>query len=118
MSLERFIDRHIGPGESEISNMLNKIGVTTLDELIKQTIPASILIKKPLNLPRGMSEYEYLKYIREIAIKNKVFRSYIGLGYYNTICLPVITRNIIENPTWYTTYTPYQAEISKGRLEA
>jgi glycine dehydrogenase len=98
--------------------MLKKTGLGSLDDLIMQTIPASILMKKPLHLPEGISEYEYLKYIREIGRKNKLFRSFIGMGYYNTITLPVIQRNILENPAWYTSYTPYQAEISQGRLTA
>ena len=118
MPSDIFIDRHIGPREEEIQIMLEKIGVKSLDELIEQTIPADILMKKPLKLSPGMSEYEYLKYIREIGSGNKLFRTYIGTGYYNTISPPVIIRNILENPSWYTSYTPYQAEISQGRLEA
>jgi len=98
--------------------MLDKIGIKSLDELIDKTIPESIKFKEPLDLPEGMSEYDYLKYIRKIAAKNKVFKSYIGMGYYGTILPPVIQRNILENPGWYTSYTPYQAEISQGRLEA
>lgn len=118
MSMDNFIDRHIGPGEKDLRDMLDKIGVRTLDELIKQTIPANIRLDKPIVLSESLSEYEYLRYIRKIGKKNKIFRSYIGMGYYNTICLPVIKRNILENPSWYTSYTPYQAEISQGRLEA
>jgi glycine dehydrogenase len=113
-----FISRHIGPRESEINRMLEQTKAESLDELINQTIPSAIRLEKPLNLPDGMSEYEYLDYIREIGRKNKVFRSYIGMGYYNTAVPPVIRRNILENPSWYTSYTPYQAEISQGRLEA
>jgi hypothetical protein len=118
MSVDNFVDRHIGPEDPEIQEMLDQIGVSSLNELMDQTLPASIRLQKELNIPAGMSEYEYLKYIRGIASKNKLFRSYIGMGYYNTITLSVIKRNILENPAWYTSYTPYQAEISQGRLEA
>ncbi len=118
MVSDKFINRHNGPSKEDIKIMLEKTGSHTLDELIRQTIPSSILMKKPLKLPEGISEYEYLKYIREIGKKNKLFRSFIGMGYYNTITLPVIQRNILENPAWYTSYTPYQAEISQGRLTA
>ncbi len=98
--------------------MLKKIGASSIDELIDQTIPAAIRLKKPLNLPVGLSEYQYHKHLRGIAAKNKVFKTYIGLGYYGTIVPPVNQRNILENPGWYTAYTPYQAEIAQGRLEA
>ena len=113
-----FIDRHNGPRKSEHDIMLKKTGVASIDELIEQTIPAAIRLEKPLNLPEGINEYEYLNHIKEIASKNKIFKSYIGLGYYNTITPGVIQRNVLENPGWYTAYTPYQAEISQGRLEA
>jgi glycine dehydrogenase len=114
-----FSARHIGPRESEIDGMLNVIGVSSLDELIKQTVPPSICHGKPLEMEQeGMSEYEYLNHVRKIAQKNKIFRSFIGQGYYETIMPSVILRNILENPGWYTSYTPYQAEISQGRLEA
>lgn len=112
------IYRHIGPRKEEIAKMLKTIGVSTLDELIDKTIPSSIRLDKPLDLPVGLSEYEYLKTIKEIASANKVYRTYIGLGYYGTKLPSVIQRNILENPGWYTSYTPYQAEISQGRLEA
>ncbi len=118
MSTDIFTDRHIGPGKNEIKEMLGKVGVKDLDELIEQTIPASIRTNVPLNIERGMSEYEYLKRIKQIASENILYRSFIGMGYYNTISLSVIRRNILENPSWYTSYTPYQAEISQGRLEA
>lgn len=118
MVLDIFTNRHNGPSEADMKVMLEKTGVRSLDELIAQTIPSSIMMKKSLHLPEGMSEYEYLKYIRDIGKKNKLFRSFIGMGYYNTITLPVIQRNILENPSWYTSYTPYQAEISQGRLTA
>jgi glycine dehydrogenase len=98
--------------------MLSKIGVSSIDELIEKTVPQSIRLKRPLNLPQAISEAEYLSHIKEVAGKNKLFKTYIGLGYYNTITPSVIVRNILENPSWYTSYTPYQAEISQGRLEA
>ncbi|MCD4735777.1 MAG: glycine dehydrogenase (aminomethyl-transferring), partial [Bacteroidales bacterium] len=113
-----FIKRHLGPGEDEISEMLKKTGVSSLDELIDQTIPESIKLKRKLDLPPGMNEYEYLNHIRGLASKNRLHNSYIGQGYYNTITPGVILRNVLENPGWYTSYTPYQAEISQGRLEA
>lgn len=118
MSSDQFIFRHIGPRPHEIESMVAATGAVSLDELIDKTIPSEIRIKKPLQLPECLSEYEYLKRLREIASKNKLFRSYIGMGYYGTIMPPVIQRNILENPAWYTPYTPYQAEISQGRLEA
>lgn len=98
--------------------MLERIGVDSLDELIGKTIPGSIRLKEPLDLPEGISEFEYIQRLRRIAGKNKLFKSYIGLGYYGTILPAVIQRNVLENPAWYTSYTPYQAEISQGRLEA
>jgi glycine dehydrogenase len=98
--------------------MLDAIGVSSMDELVTLTIPASILKKQVMNLPEAMDEQAYLAYVKEVAAKNKMFRSYMGLGYYNAILPPVIQRNILENPNWYTSYTPYQAEISQGRLEA
>ncbi|MFZ5940055.1 MAG: aminomethyl-transferring glycine dehydrogenase [Bacteroidota bacterium] len=118
MHSDSFKQRHIGPRESDLQFMLAQIGTSGLDELIRKTIPGSILKDSLPDLPEGVSEYQFLKEIREIADKNKVFRSYIGLGFYNTILPPVIQRNILENPNWYTSYTPYQAEISQGRLEA
>ncbi len=118
MITNNFISRQNGPRKEELGKMLEKIGASSLDELIDETIPSSIRLKKPLNLPAGMNEYEYLNHIKEIGAKNKVFKSYIGLGYYNTITPGVLIRNVLENPGWYTSYTPYQAEISQGRLEA
>jgi glycine dehydrogenase len=118
MSSTDFASRHLGPSKTDIPGMLKKIGARSMDELIRKTIPASILIEEPLKLPDGMSEKEYLDYLRAIGAKNKLFRTYLGLGYYGTILPPVIQRNILENPGWYTSYTPYQAEISQGRLEA
>jgi len=113
-----FATRHIGPRDKDVKLMLQKIGASSLDELISQTVPSNIRLKKPLNLPDGMSEFDYLKELKGTAAKNKIFKSYIGLGYYNCIVPPVVQRNILENPGWYTAYTPYQAEISQGRLEA
>ena len=118
ITTDKFVNRHNGPRENEIKAMLDVIGASTLDELIDQTIPETIRLKKPLNLPPGMTEYQYHGYLRGVAGKNQIFKTYIGLGYYNTIVPPVIQRNILENPGWYTAYTPYQAEISQGRLEA
>jgi glycine dehydrogenase len=118
MTMDNFTDRHIGPRQKDIEPMLEKTGCNSLDELIDRTIPASIRMGSPLDLPDGISEYEYFNRLRGMASKNKLYRSYIGLGYYNTIFPAVIQRNILENPAWYTSYTPYQAEISQGRLEA
>ena len=98
--------------------MLKTIGVNSLDQLIEKTVPASIMLEKPLRLPEAMSEFEYLNHIKSIGQKNKMFRSFIGQGYYGVALLSVIIRNVLENPSWYTSYTPYQAEISQGRLEA
>lgn len=118
ITTDKFVDRHNGPRANEIKAMLSKIGASSVNELIDQTIPSAIRLKKPLNLSVGMTEYNYHKHLRAIASKNKVFKSYIGLGYSNTIIPPVVQRNVLENPGWYTAYTPYQAEISQGRLEA
>lgn len=117
-STDRFADRHIGPSPEEEQAMLEAIGVKSLDELISKTVPESIRMDKALDLPVAQSEFEYLEELRELSKKNKVFRSYIGMGYYGTIVPPVVFRNVLENPGWYTQYTPYQAEISQGRLEA
>jgi len=116
--IDRFSSRHNGPRENEVQEMLAKIGVSSVNELIDQTVPEKIRLKKPLKVGEAMTEYQYAKHLRSVAKKNKVFRSYIGLGYYNNILPAVIQRNILENPGWYTAYTPYQAEISQGRLEA
>lgn len=113
-----FIRRHIGPNESETAEMLKVIGAGSLDELIDRTVPTSIRMKKALNLPAAMSESEYLHHIKELSLKNKVLKNYIGQGYYDTHTPAVILRNVFENPGWYTQYTPYQAEISQGRLES
>src|SRR5687767_167802 len=113
-----FIARHIGPNEHDTKQMLKTIGEPSLDALINKTVPSNIRMQKELKLPPAMSEYEYLQHIKEISLKNKVFKNYIGLGYYDTITPSVILRNVFENPGWYTQYTPYQAEISQGRLES
>ncbi len=115
---EQFVNRHNGPSEQDVQAMLQKIDAISLEALIDQTVPAAIRLKQPLNLPEGMSEHAYLQHLRGIAAKNKLYKSYIGLGYYDTIVPSVIQRNILENPGWYTAYTPYQAEIAQGRLEA
>ena len=118
MKTDAFALRHLGPRESDLQNMFKTIGVETLDQLISETVPSAIRLKKDLDLDAPMTEYEYLTHIQELGNKNKVFKSYIGLGYHPTIIPAVIQRNIFENPGWYTAYTPYQAEIAQGRLEA
>lgn len=115
---ESFATRHLGPNDHQIKEMLAVVKAGSVDELIAQTVPANIRLKSPLNLPAAKSEFEFLKHFKKIASKNKLFKSYIGSGYYNTITPGVILRNIMENPGWYTAYTPYQAEIAQGRLEA
>ncbi len=115
---DTFIARHIGPNEAEIREMLQTIGCTSLEDLIDQTVPAAIRMKKPLAIGEGRGEFELIEELKKIAGQNKVYRSMIGMGYYDTITPPVIQRNILENPGWYTQYTPYQAEIAQGRLEA
>ncbi|MBS1636366.1 MAG: aminomethyl-transferring glycine dehydrogenase [Bacteroidetes bacterium] len=118
MTTDKFVSRHNGPREHEVKEMLKKIGVSSIDELIEQTVPSAIRLKQPLKVGAAMSEFQYLKHLKALGKKNKQFRSYIGLGYYNTILPSVIQRNVLENPGWYTAYTPYQAEIAQGRLEA
>lgn len=113
-----FQRRHIGPNEQEVKEMLETIGASTIQELIDKTIPAAIRLQKPLSIPAAISEFDYLHAVKKIAAVNKVFKTYIGQGYYNTITPSVILRNVFENPGWYTQYTPYQAEISQGRLES
>jgi len=113
-----FQSRHIGPSAEETESMLSTIGVNSIDELINRTIPSAIRLKEPLQTPGSVSEYEYLRNLKIVASKNKIFKTYIGQGYYGTITPSVILRNIFENPGWYTQYTPYQAEISQGRLES
>ena len=118
MKTDAFALRHIGPNENELQHMLKTIGAKSLDHLILETIPEDIRLKNPLNLASAMTEYEFSNHISELGNKNKVFKTYIGLGYNQAIVPAVIQRNIFENPGWYTAYTPYQAEIAQGRLEA
>ena len=118
MATQNFSARHIGPRDTDVKDMLSAIGVSSIDELINQTIPSKIRLKNELNLDKPLTEFEYLNHIKALSSKNKLFKSYIGLGYNNTILPSVIKRNVFENPGWYTAYTPYQAEISQGRLEA
>jgi glycine dehydrogenase len=115
---EKFQLRHIAPNQADTFQMLKTIGVNSLDELIDQTVPEKIRLKNPLNLPAAKSEFDYLNTLKQTASKNKVFKSFIGQGYYDVIVPGVIQRNILENPGWYTQYTPYQAEIAQGRLQA
>jgi len=118
MRTDSFALRHIGPKEENLKEMLQTIGVDSLEQLIYETIPDDIRLKQTLNLPKALSENQYAEHIGKLAAKNKVFKSYIGLGYHQGILPAVIQRNILENPGWYTAYTPYQAEIAQGRLEA
>ena len=119
MDTNKFSNRHIGvTTDDDKAAMLKAIGVNSLDELIEQTIPSDIRLTKPLNLPPAMTERKFAEHIAELAGKNKIFTSYIGMGWYDTVCPAPIVRNVFENPAWYTSYTPYQAEISQGRLEA
>ena len=118
MRTDAFALRHIGPRESDLNHMFKAIGVESFEQLIYETVPDNIRLKNDLNLDAPMTEYEYLNHIQELGKKNKLYKSYIGLGYHPTIVPAVIQRNIFENPGWYTAYTPYQAEIAQGRLEA
>ena len=118
MQHDDFIHRHIGPSDSEIEEMLATVGASSLDDLITTTLPASIELDRPLDLPHPSSEPDTLRQLAEFAGRNQVFRSFIGMGYYGTHVPSVILRNVLENPGWYTAYTPYQAEISQGRLES
>ena len=113
-----FSDRHIGPRDNDISEMLEIVNASSIKHLIDETIPQKIHLVKKMNLPESLSENRFIEHIKKIAQKNKNYRSYIGMGYFNTILPGVIQRNILENPGWYTAYTPYQAEIAQGRLEA
>ena len=113
-----FSSRHIGPNPSEKEQMMNTMGVSSIDELIHQTVPEQIRMEKSLRISDAMSEHDFLAHMSDLAGKNKVYKSFIGLGYHETITPSVILRNVLENPGWYTAYTPYQAEISQGRLEA
>ena len=118
MKIEQFSSRHIGVNEKEIEQMVSVIGVNNLNQLIDETIPQNIRLNYELDLPEALTEREFAEHIAELASKNEVFTSYIGMGWYDTITPPAILRNVFENPVWYTSYTPYQAEVSQGRLEA
>jgi glycine dehydrogenase len=115
---EKFENRHNAPDATQIAEMLKVVKAASVDEVINQTVPANIRLKQPLNLPTAQSEYTFLKELKKVLSKNKIFKSYIGTGYYDCITPPVVLRNILENPGWYTAYTPYQAEIAQGRMEA
>jgi len=115
---QEFIARHLGPDSVEQKNMLSQLGYSNMDEFIQAVVPASIRMSHALDLEESISEVEALDELKKLAKQNHVFKSYIGQGYYNTLTPTVILRNILENPAWYTAYTPYQAEISQGRLEA
>ena len=115
---DNFESRHLGSSEKQIGEMLQTIGVDSVQQLIEETVPENIRLKEELKLPKAVAEYEFLSKFRKLASNNKVNKSYLGLGYYNTIVPEVIKRNVLENPGWYTAYTPYQAEIAQGRLEA
>ena len=118
MDTNKYVYRHVGVNPQEIAPMLEAIGIKSLDQLIDETIPQNIRLKQPLNLPEPMTEREFAEHIEELASKNEVYTSYIGMGWYDTVCPAPIMRNVFENPIWYTSYTPYQAEVSQGRLEA
>ncbi|HQO50684.1 MAG TPA: glycine dehydrogenase (aminomethyl-transferring), partial [Bacteroidales bacterium] len=118
MITNNFVKRHIGPTDKDVTKMLGTLGVDSMDELLYRIFPDNIRHPNPLNIGKGMNEYEYLQHLKQLGGKNKIFKTFIGQGYYNTITPGVITRNVLENPGWYTAYTPYQAEISQGRLEA
>ena len=118
MKNDSLANRHIGINEQDEQIMLKKIGVASLDELIDKTLPKNIRLKQPINLPEAMTEYEFAQHITQLAAKNKLYTSYIGQGWYGAITPAVIQRNVFENPVWYTSYTPYQTEVSQGRLEA
>lgn len=118
MKTDQFLLRHIGPREHEIKEMLNALNVETLDELMDQIVPEEIRLNEPMSIGKALTERQYFRRILDIAKKNKVYNTYIGMGYYDTITPAVVLRNVLENPSWYTSYTPYQAEISQGRLEA
>ncbi|MDX1619233.1 MAG: glycine dehydrogenase (aminomethyl-transferring), partial [Balneolaceae bacterium] len=115
---ERFWHRHIGPDREQVEEMLQAVGADSLEQLIDESVPGNIRLDKDLELEEPMSEYRFLEQFRDMASKNLIFKSYIGMGYYETLTPAVIERNVLENPGWYTAYTPYQAEIAQGRLEA
>ena len=113
-----FIGRHIGPDAEDIDSMLHELGLDSLERLVEKTVPAAIALGQPLNLPAAMNEESALAALKQLAGKNRNSRSFIGLGYYDTLTPNVILRNLLENPGWYTAYTPYQPEVSQGRLES
>src|SRR5438552_2554014 len=115
---DTFVRRHVGPNPADEAAMLKTLGLSSLDQLMAETVPAAIRTNHRLSMPDGRGEKEFLDELRALAGKNQVFRSFIGTGYHDTVTPPVILRNVMENPGWYTQYTPYQAEISQGRLEA
>jgi glycine dehydrogenase len=115
---DQFVRRHIGPSETETKAMLQTLQVNSLDELIEQTVPDAIRLKKPLTLPTPLSEFAYLQELKTIANKNKVVRSYIGMGYYGTITPSVVLRNVFQNPGWYTQYTPYRQKLHRAGWKA
>ncbi|MBL7832054.1 MAG: glycine dehydrogenase (aminomethyl-transferring), partial [Saprospiraceae bacterium] len=118
LSQDRFVNRHLGPNEAEAAEMLRLTGYSNLDALIDATVPDNIRRHDQMDIPPALSEFEYLTELKNIAGKNKIYNNFIGRGYYGTITPSVISRNIFQNPGWYTQYTPYQAEIAQGRLEA
>ena len=118
MDTTQFVNRHISMNEADKQAMLKRVGVSGMDELVSQTIPNAIRLEKELNISAPLSEFEMLAHSKDLASKNLPFDNYIGFGYHNTILPSAIQRNILENPSWYTAYTPYQAEIAQGRLEA
>ncbi len=118
MRTDVFAQRHIGITEEDIVHMLKTVEAESIDQLIYETLPNDIRLKQPLGLPKALSENEYLSHLKQLSEKNKIFKTYIGLGYHESLVPSVIQRNILENPGWYTAYTPYQAEIAQGRLEA
>src|SRR5438477_8855670 len=115
---DRFVTRHIGPSADETRAMLQALGAASLDDFIDTVVPEDIRLRRPLALPPGRTEREVLQALRGLAAQNQLFRSYIGMGYHHTFTPQVIQRNIVENPGWYTAYTPYQPEVAQGRLEA
>ncbi|NJK53832.1 MAG: hypothetical protein HC936_15425 [Leptolyngbyaceae cyanobacterium SU_3_3] len=115
---DRFVDRHIGPRPSDLQQMLSELGLDSMEALISKAVPPAIRLRQPLKISASRSEYELLAELKAIADQNQIYRSFIGMGYHNCITPPVIQRNILENPGWYTQYTPYQPEIAQGRLEA
>ena len=118
MSIGKFSDRHIGPRSNDVKEMLSQVNASSIEQLINETVPAQIHLDREMSLPEALSESRFIEHMKGIAQKNKNYRSYIGMGYFNTILPGVIQRNVLENPGWYTAYSPYQAEIAQGRLEA